>query len=72
MIEVVLAEVTEFRPAGDSGLRAPFSLLFHGPVSPVWPQRTYEVSHPDLGTFELFLVPLGPEGEAMRYEAVFT
>jgi hypothetical protein len=30
-------------------------------------QGTYRLSHPQLGEFELFLVPLGPD----RYEAAF-
>lgn len=71
-LELVLAQVTELHEGHDAGSRRQFSLLFHGPLAPVWPQRTYEVSHPDLGTFDLFLVPLGPDGAAMRYEAVFT
>ena len=29
------------------------------------------VEHQDLATMEIFLVPLGPEGQGMRYEAVF-
>jgi hypothetical protein len=35
-------------------------------------QRIYAVHHPALGAFDLFLVPIGPDGEGMRYEAVFT
>lgn len=71
-VQLVLAQVNELHEGHDASYRRQFSLLFHGPPTPVWPQRTYQVSHPELGTFDLFLVPLGPEGEAMRYEAVFT
>lgn len=54
------------------GLRtAPFSLLFLGPLRPVLPQRTWDLSHPVLGTQAIFLVPLGPAEGRMRYEAVF-
>jgi hypothetical protein len=70
-LEVVLVEVTELKQGAGPQVRRQFSLLFHGPLSPAWPQRTYRVAHADLGTFDLFLVPLGPEGPAMRYEAVF-
>lgn len=49
----------------------PFSLVFLGPLSPVLPQRTWELSHPALGAHEIFLVPLGPAEGRMRYEAVF-
>ena len=53
-------------------LRAePFSLVFLGPLRAVLPQRTWALSHPALGTQSVFLVPIGPEGGAMRYEAVF-
>jgi hypothetical protein len=36
------------------------------------PQGTYSLGHAELGDLELFLVPLGPDGDArMRYEAAF-
>jgi hypothetical protein len=52
--------------------RLPFSLLFRGPREIVLPQRIYPLSHTILGTFGLFLVPIGPDAEGMRYEAIFT
>ena len=53
-------------------LRAePFSLVFLGPLRPALPQRTWDLSHPALGTQAIFLVPLGPAEGRMRYEAVF-
>ena len=57
---------------GRPGGRKPFSLIFHGPRSPYAPQGTWQVEHAELGALDLFLVPLGPEGEVMRYQAVFT
>jgi hypothetical protein len=30
------------------------------------------MEHAAIGTFELFLVPIGPDREGMRYEAIFT
>ncbi len=53
------------------GRRAPFSIVFRGPREPVLPQQTYQVEHAALGSFELFLVPIGPDQAGMRYEAVF-
>lgn len=54
-------------------LRAePFSLVFLGPLRPVLPQRTWDLSHPALGTHGIFLVPIGPAEGRMRYEAVFS
>jgi hypothetical protein len=40
-------------------------------VEPV-PQQTVAMQHADMGGFELFVVPLGPGPDGMRYEAVFT
>jgi len=49
----------------------PFSAYFRGPYPPILPQRIYPVEHDRLGRFEIFLVPIGPDGQGMRYEAVF-
>ncbi|WP_028657056.1 DUF6916 family protein [Nocardioides sp. J54] len=58
--------------AGPGGTpRQQFSLLFHGPVAPVLPQATRTLRHARLGTFETFLVPVGPRGDVMQYEAVY-
>lgn len=59
------------RPSGP-GQREPFSLIFRGPSGPAWPQGIYRLRHAALGEFELFLVPVGPDREGMRYEAIFT
>jgi len=48
-----------------------FSLLFCGPIAPYLPQGIYRLQHEKLGTMEMFLVPLGPDGRGMQYEAVF-
>ena len=52
--------------------RVPFSIIFRGPHDVVFPQRIYRLEHAAMGAFELFLVPIGPDAEGMRYEAVFT
>jgi len=72
-LELALAEVT-LAPEGHGvpGGRAAFSLIFHGPASPYAPQGTWRLEHPEIGPLELFLVPLGPAGDAMRYQSVFT
>jgi hypothetical protein len=49
-----------------------FSLLFHAPDGRLEPQQTFRARHAELGEFDLFLVPLGPDERGMRYEAVFT
>lgn len=73
------AEVTEGPGVPSGGPRRPFSVLFHGPIEPVLPQRVYRLEHDQLGPLELFIVPVGPNEPsapgarptAMRYEAVF-
>jgi hypothetical protein len=72
-LELQLASATAAptRPSDGPRSRAPFSIVFHGPPEPVLPQRIYSFEHGALGTFELFIVPLGPEGSSMQYEAVF-
>lgn len=73
-LELEVASVTGAGPHDlASGLsRAPFSVVFHGPLEPVLPQRIYRLRDDELGDLDLFLVPIGPEGDAMQYEAIFT
>lgn len=77
-VEAELIEALE-APVGDperwkkeSG-RMPFSLVFLTQQGPVIPQQICRLRHAELGRFELFLVPLGPDRSrgGMRYEAVF-
>lgn len=75
-LDVVLVAATEAPghpdPAEASGeARAPFSILFRGPLQPLLPQRTYALSHEALGSFDLFIVPIGQDEEGTQYEAVF-
>ncbi len=70
-VDLRLAEATETGPPFLPGGRAPFTLLFRGPPAPILPQRIYTLEHAGLGRWDLFLVPLGPDAEGGRYEAVF-
>jgi hypothetical protein len=79
-LDVELADVTG-QAGGPSraGFRVPFSVEFHGPLTPVLPQRIYRLEHEQFGAVELFLVPIGfdepsepgQRPTAMRYEAAF-
>ena len=73
-LDLRLVEVTSLAAdrAAQDAPRAPFSLVFRGPLSPWVRQRTYAVEHAVLGRLEIFLVPIGPDAEGMRYEAIFT
>jgi len=70
ILRLELADVESGR-GGHEGFAASFSLIFRGAAEPVFAQATYLMSHSDLGEFELFLVPIGPDEHGMRYEAVF-
>jgi hypothetical protein len=74
VIEMELVDAsggTSDRVSGAAG-RVPFSVVFRGPLQPILPQRIYRFEHDSLGAFDLFIVPIGPEGDGMQYEAVFT
>lgn len=70
-LELAEAQTMGAAPKGDK--RHAFSLVFRCDDPEPLPQQIYTVRHDDLGELELFLVPVGPDGDAeMRYEAVFT
>jgi len=48
-----------------------FSLLFQDAAKSSLQQRIYELAHPELGQFSLFLVPVGADDKGHDYEAVF-
>jgi len=54
-----------------SEMRAPFRLEFVGPMTPVWSQGIYRLSGGDLPELDVFFVPIGPDANGMRYEAIF-
>lgn len=53
--------------------RRPFTLHFvmPGAVRAV-PQQICTIEHPAMGALDIFLVPLGPTPDGMRYEAIFS
>lgn len=71
--ELVSATAFPSRPGGPTqpDRRAPFSVIFRGPPTPVLPQRIYRIENDSMGTFDLFIVPIGPDESGMQYEAVF-
>lgn len=72
-VEIAL-ELATVQGTGLQG-RAPreqFSLHFHGPSDPVLPQSIYRLENAEMGTMELFLVPVARDDQGVTYEAVFT
>lgn len=78
-VELLLAEVIDHGPGldiGDPGRDRTFSLIFRGgllgPEKNMYlRQGTYTLKQEDLGSLDIFLVPIGPDRDGMRYEAVF-
>ena len=69
----IAMKLSRVDPAGESGRKGgAFSLIFAAPRGPWLPQAIYPMRHAALGTMEIFLVPIGPIGEANGYQAVFT
>lgn len=52
--------------------RQPFSLLFRGAGTTVWPQGIYRLSRTGLDKLDIFLVPVGRDESGVRYEAIFS
>jgi hypothetical protein len=51
--------------------RQAFSAIFRGPMTPLLAQKAYPVKNTTLGNLKIFLVPIGPDQQGMRYEAIF-
>ena len=71
-LELELIEATPLGAQSAGRGRAPFSILFRGPLTPVLPQRIYPLAHQTMGSLELFIVPIGPRDGGMVYQAIFT
>jgi hypothetical protein len=72
LLGAILAEVTAhpyLPPLPDR--RRGFSIVFESDRPGHLPQGIYPVEHDQMGTVELFLVPIGRRAGGMRYEAVF-
>jgi len=48
-----------------------FSVVFHGPLDTLLPQRMYRMENERMGVIELFIVPIGQNADGYAYEAVF-
>jgi hypothetical protein len=70
-LDMRLAEVSGYGRRPDAKREA-YSLVFRGPMKPLLMQRIYSIRHEQMGQLEIFLVPIGPDADGMRYEAIFT
>jgi hypothetical protein len=71
-LEVHLREAVALGPVPEEGRRAPFSLIFTGPIELMLSQGIHRLDHAEMGMFEPFLVPVQPQDGQARYQAVFT
>ena len=71
-IDLILVAVNgrPSEPNEEAGMER-FSAMFSGPPDFFLPQQIYRVAHPEMGEFEIFLVPIGREADGFRYEAVY-
>lgn len=71
MLEAELVEVKRLGGSTEDAPR-PFSFVLRtAQKNEYYPQATFLILHPEKGELPIFLVPLGPDGQGMRYEAVF-
>ena len=51
--------------------REQFSIIFRGPLGIFLQQQSYRMEHPQMGSFDLFLVPIRQDADGFYYEAAF-
>jgi uncharacterized protein DUF6916 len=67
-VELELISVTDL---SSSARNEQFSAVFRGPVDGPLYQTIFNLEHETLGSFALFLVPIGKDQNGIEYEAVF-
>lgn len=70
-LPLVLTEAKTAGAARPGGSRTPFGLTFRCPGPQLLPQAIYRLEHPVLGVLEIFLVPVGRDGDGFFYQAIF-
>lgn len=70
VVSATLEKTAGFDLDPEEGKRAPFSIFLRCAAEPV--QQVYQATHNELGTLELFLVPLEKNDDGVLFEAVFT
>ena len=49
-----------------------FAIAFHGPLDAPLAQATYQLWHPELGDFAVFMTPTARRSDGYEYEACFS
>jgi Domain of unknown function (DUF6916) len=69
---LILVKITDLGEGQEeTGRRRPFSLIFRGPYDLRLPQQIYALTHPLIGSLQIFIVPIGPDQAGQCYEAIF-
>lgn len=71
-IDLRMKEAVDMGTSPGDDRRQPFTVTFEGPADPVLPQSIYTLANEELGTLEIFLVPVASDSTGTDYEAVFT
>lgn len=74
-LTVTLAEVRAWGPSApenDPDYFQPFTITFQSAITEYLTQATYRISSARMGEHDIFIVPLGPNAQGMRYEAIFS
>ncbi len=48
-----------------------YALHFLGPADPLLAQRSFRLNHEEMGSLDIFLVPIGQVGGRIEYQACF-
>jgi hypothetical protein len=71
VVELTLIEATVLPTRVNAARREPFSVVFLGQRDCRLTQGTHTFEHEELGSFEMFIVPIAPVEQGPRYEAIF-
>ena len=70
-VPLTLVEVTAWPEQPHAPRTDPFSLLFTGPPDRAFPQSVVTLTHPEIGPWDLLLVPRQPVADGLaRYEVM--
>jgi hypothetical protein len=74
-LSLELTEITTPSVVSTGGPNGPkyenFALLFRGPADRLLAQQIYLFESPQIGRFELFIVPVSRDPDGARYQATF-
>ena len=71
VLDLELIEVSGLACSDAEAKRKPFALILRGSKEQVLEQGTFRLQHAAMGGLDLFMVPIGPDDQGMRYEVVF-